>query len=138
MMTWVYSQQLGGDCSSAASSWAEPRMPPSGFLISCARSRISSRLAAAESSVRAYAVDAQAPVVDRNSTATCRPIPPSATAIVCMMIDRQRPRPLWRDHRQASDDGRLAGLRRRTSRPSATRIDKAVRGKATARTVARG
>ena len=46
MMTCVYSRRSGRS-SSRSSSWAEPRSPPSGFLISCARLRISSRLATA-------------------------------------------------------------------------------------------
>ena len=45
MMTCVYSMQLRRDSSSISSSCAAPRMPPSGFLISCARLRISSLLA---------------------------------------------------------------------------------------------
>ena len=46
MMTCVYSRSSGRS-SSRSSSCAEPRRPPSGFLISCARLRISSRLATA-------------------------------------------------------------------------------------------
>ncbi len=46
MMTWVYSLRSRLS-SSISSSCAAPRMPPSGFLISCARLRISSLLASA-------------------------------------------------------------------------------------------
>ena len=44
MITCVYSTSCGRS-SSRSSSCAAPRMPPSGFLISCARLRISSRFA---------------------------------------------------------------------------------------------
>ena len=46
MMTWVYSVS-SRESISISSSCAAPRMPPSGFLISCARLRISSLLACA-------------------------------------------------------------------------------------------
>jgi hypothetical protein len=51
MMTWVYSVS-SRDVTSIASSCAAPRMPPSGFLISCARLRTSSLLACAWPCVR--------------------------------------------------------------------------------------
>ena len=43
-MTWVYSVR-SRDSNSICSSWAAPRMPPKGFLISWARLRMSSLLA---------------------------------------------------------------------------------------------
>ena len=51
MMTWVYSVSAR-DSISISSSWAAPRMPPSGFLISWARFLISSLVACACSSAR--------------------------------------------------------------------------------------
>ncbi len=51
MMTWVYSRSARSG-SSNSSNCAAPRMPPSGFLISCARLRISSLLAEVRSSRR--------------------------------------------------------------------------------------
>ena len=51
MITCVYSISCGRS-SSRSSSCAAPRMPPSGFLISCARLRISSRFACCCSSSR--------------------------------------------------------------------------------------
>ena len=50
MITRVYSRWSG--VSSDSRSWAAPRTPPSGFLISCARLRISWRLASVRPSWR--------------------------------------------------------------------------------------
>ena len=52
MITCVYSDKLRRGRARASSSCAAPRMPPSGFLISCARLRIRSRFACCCSSRR--------------------------------------------------------------------------------------
>src|SRR5262245_60566185 len=75
MITCVYSRRSGRS-NSRSRSWAEPRRPPSGFLISCARLRISARLATAWSSSRSSRSIRSRWSIERSSS-TSRPGPVS-------------------------------------------------------------
>ena len=83
MITCVYSRKAfrWASGSSSSSSWAAPRMPPSGFLISCARLRISSLLAWLWSSRRSSRSSFSCCTFSRNSTTTSAS--PAALTMLC-------------------------------------------------------
>ena len=144
MITCVYSIS-GGASSSRSSSCAAPRMPPSGFLISCARLRISSRFACCCSLQPLLARDLEllVDVAELDAAPTRRrgrPASPCTTGAACGLpvareldlllgVGRRRSTSPWRSRRRARRCRRTAAPGRRFDELLARELEQVLGGR---------